>query len=194
MNSPISSNILYNRLAWTGLVGLAVVLLLGAIPLLGGYNIAADAPHTRPVLWVLQTVRDRSIAARAGDIVVPADLSSASRIAAGAGLYNEMCSGCHLGPGLEPSEISHGLYPRAPELSQGSPLGPAAKFWVIKHGIKMTGMAAWGKTHSDELIWDMVAFLRKMPTLSAAQYAHAIKSAPQDHDELMKDMKMDGGK
>ena len=190
MNGPTPSNILCRRLVCAGLAGLAVLLLLGAVALLGGYNIAADAPHTRPVLWLLQTVRDHSIAARAGDAVVPADLGSAARIVAGAGLYNEMCSGCHLGPGLEPSEISQGLYPRAPELSRGSPLSPAEKFWVIKHGIKMTGMAAWGPTHNDKLIWDMVAFVQKLPGMSAAQYQQAVKTAPQDHDEMMKGMKM----
>jgi mono/diheme cytochrome c family protein len=191
MNAPIRSSVSCKRVIWAGLAGLVLVLVLGAAALLGGYNIAADAPHTRPVAWILQTMRDTSIAAHAKDIVVPADLGSATRIVAGAGLYNEMCSGCHLGPGLEPSEISHGLYPRAPELRRGSPLNPAEEFWVIKHGIKMTGMAAWGPTHNDTLIWNMVAFLRKLPELSAAQYQQTVKSAPQDHDETMKGMKMD---
>ena len=190
MNSPAPSNILCKRLALAGLAGLGIALFLGAVAVLGGYNIAADAPHTRPVFWLLQTARDHSIAVHAKGVVVPADLGSSERIVAGAGLYNEMCSGCHLGPGLEPSEISHGLYPRAPELSRGSSLSPAEEFWVIKHGIKMTGMAAWGPTHNDKLIWNMVAFLRKLPGLSAAQYQQAVKSAPQDHDEMMKGMKM----
>jgi hypothetical protein len=42
------------------------------------------------------------------------------------------------------------------------------------------------------LIWDMVAFLQKLPGMTAAQYQQTVKSAPQDHDEMMKDMKMDG--
>jgi mono/diheme cytochrome c family protein len=190
MNGPTPPNISCKRLAYAGLAGLAIVLFLGAIAVLGSYNIAADAPHTSPVAWLLQTVRNHSISAHANGVVVPADLGSAARIAAGAGLYNEMCSGCHLGPGLEPSEISQGLYPRAPELRRGSPLSPAEEFWVIKHGIKMTGMAAWGPTHSDILIWNMVAFLQKLPGLDAMQYQRAVKSAPQDHDEMMKGMKM----
>jgi hypothetical protein len=52
----------------------------------------------------------------------------------------------------------------------------------------MTGMAAWGPTHNDTLIWDMVAFLRKLPSLSASQYQAAVKSAPESHDEMMHDM------
>lgn len=179
-----------------GAVAVAVLLILAGFAALliytGAYNIAADAPHLAPVYSLLNAVRQRSIAVRAAGIAVPVDLGDSKRIAAGAGLYNEMCSGCHLGPGLERSEISQGLYPRAPELARGLAATPAEEFWAIKHGIKMTGMAAWGPTHNDTLIWDMVAFLQKLPGMTAAQYQQTVKSAPQDHDEMMKDMKMDG--
>jgi mono/diheme cytochrome c family protein len=179
-----------------GAVAVAVLLILAGFAALliytGAYNIAADAPHLAPVYSLLNAVRQRSIAVRAAGIAVPVDLGDAKRIAAGAGLYNEMCSGCHLGQGLERSEISQGLYPRAPELARGLAATPAEEFWAIKHGIKMTGMAAWGPTHNDTLIWDMVAFLQKLPGMTAAQYQQTVKSAPQDHDEMMKDMKMDG--
>ena len=171
------------------IAALVAIAAAGAAVLYTGlYNVAADAPHTRPVRWLLQTARDRSIAARARDIVVPPDLASAKRIAAGASLYADMCSGCHLAPGMERTEISQGLYPRAPELSRGSDLTPNQKFWIIKHGVKMTGMAAWGPTHNDMLIWDMVAFLQKLPSLSPTQYAALVKSAPESHEEMMKDM------
>jgi mono/diheme cytochrome c family protein len=178
-----------------GAVAAAVLLILAGFAALliytGAYNIAADAPHLAPVYSLLNAVRQRSIAVRAAGIAVPVDLGDSKRIAAGAGLYNEMCSGCHLGPGLERSEISQGLYPRAPELARGLAATPAEEFWAIKHGIKMTGMAAWGPTHNDTLIWDMVAFLQKFPGMTAAQYQQTVKSAPQDHDDMMKDMKMD---
>jgi mono/diheme cytochrome c family protein len=106
----------------------------------------------------------------------------------GAGLYTEMCSGCHLGPGLEKTEISQGLYPRAPELFREPQRSAKEQFWMIKHGVKLTAMSAWGKTHSDDLIWDMVAFVRQLPKMSAAQYKAAVASAPEDHDAMMKDM------
>ena len=160
----------------------------GALLHAGVYNIGADAPHTRPVYWMIGDMRDRSIAVRARDIKIPADLGAPARIATGAGLYAEMCSGCHLAPGMEKTEISQGLYPPAPELSRGLAHTPGEEFWMIKHGIKMTAMPAWGRTHSDELIWDMVAFVRTLPTLSPAQYQAAVKSAPADHDAMMRDM------
>jgi mono/diheme cytochrome c family protein len=137
---------------------------------------------------MIQSLRDRSIAVRARNIKVPADLNDPKRIAVGAGLYTEMCSGCHLGPGLEKTEISQGLYPQAPELYRTLGHSPAQEFWMIKHGVKMTAMPAWGRTHSDELMWDMVAFVRQLPSMSPEQYQAAIKSAPEDHDAMMRDM------
>lgn len=63
----------------------------------------------------------------------------------------------------------------------------AEAFWTIKHGVKMTAMPAWGRTHSDPLIWDLVAFLRRLPALSPAEYEALTKSAPGGHDALMKE-------
>jgi mono/diheme cytochrome c family protein len=175
-----------------GITALAgIVLAAGLFVYSGAYDVAADVPHTKPVLWVLNTTRERSIAVRARNVAVPPDLANPARIAVGAGLYNEMCSSCHLAPGMEKTEISQGLYPAAPGLSRGSTLSPSEQFWVVKHGLKMTGMAAWGKTHDDTLIWDMVAFLQKMPKLSAEQYKVLAKSASEDHDEMMKNMNHD---
>jgi mono/diheme cytochrome c family protein len=168
---------------------LALAAFAGAFVYTGFYNIGADAPHSRLVYNALQELRERSIASRARSIVPPADLNSPKRIAAGAGLYAEMCTGCHLGPGVEKSEMSQGLYPQAPELAHGTDLTPAQQFWVIKHGVKLTAMPAWGKTHGDELIWDMVAFLQRLPKLSPEQYRAAVASAPEDHDEMMEHMK-----
>jgi mono/diheme cytochrome c family protein len=153
----------------------------------GLYNIAADVPHTQPVYWLFETVRDRSVATRARDIVVPKDLDDANRISKGAGQYAEMCSGCHLAPGMKRTEISRGLYPRAPELRRQTDLTPAEQFWIVKHGVKMTGMPAWGVTHQDEFLWDVVAFVRKLPQLTPEQYETLVKNAPK-HEELMQEM------
>jgi mono/diheme cytochrome c family protein len=155
----------------------------------GFYNIGADAPHSGLVYNTLQELRERSIENRARGIQPPADLVNPKRITAGAGLYAEMCTGCHLGPGVERSEMSQGLYPQAPELARGDDLTPAQQFWVIKHGVKLTAMPAWGKTHSDELIWDMVAFVQKLPKMSPEQYKATVASAPEDHEEMMEAMK-----
>ena len=177
------------RRRWGLITGSLLVLLgVAAVAIYAGlYNIAADVPHPQPIYWLYETVRDRSVAARARDIVVPTDLDDANRISTGAGLYAEMCSGCHLAPGMKRTEISRGLYPRAPELRRQTDLSPAEQFWIVKHGVKMSGMAAWGVTHDDELLWDVVAFVRKLPELTPEQYETLVKNAPK-HEGLMQEM------
>lgn len=173
------------------LVGGALLAVIGAASLVvygGIYNVAADVPHTQPVFWLLEMVRERSIAVRATSVVVPTDLTDPKRIASGAGQYAEMCASCHLAPGMKRTEISRGLYPRAPELRRGRHSTPAEDFWIVKHGLKMTGMPAWGVTHNDDILWDVVAFLRKLPELTSEEYQALVKSAPKTHDEMMPDM------
>ena len=172
--------------ALLALIALLLIVAAGAIYIyLGAYNIGADAPHSKFVYSTLETLRERAIAAHSRDIRVPADLDDPKRTAAGAGLYDEMCTGCHLGPGIEKSEMSQGLYPPAPELALGRNRTPEQQFWIIKHGVKLTAMPTWGKTHDDRLIWDMVAFIRQLPKMSPAQYKAAVASAPGSHEEMM---------
>ena len=173
------------------LVGSALLAAIGAgvFAIYGGlYNVAADIPHTQPVFWLMTTVRERSIAVHSAGINAPGDLADPKRIASGAGQYAEMCSICHLAPGMKRTEISRGLYPRAPELRRGSGLTPGEEFWVVKHGLKMSGMPAWGVTHNDELLWDVVAFLQMLPDLTPDQYRALVKIAPKTHDQMMKEM------
>ncbi|WP_033966306.1 c-type cytochrome [Sphingomonas sp. Ant H11] len=175
-------------LSFTGASIALLLLATAAFVYFGIYNIAADAPHTPAVYSLLESLRDRSIAVHAHGITPPADLNAPQRIAAGAGLYAEMCSSCHLGPGVERSELSQGLYPQAPELAKPQDLSAGEQFWIIKHGVKLSAMPAWGKTHPDPLIWDMVAFVRRLPGMSPEEYKRLVASAPEDHDEMMKDM------
>ncbi len=162
---------------------LAIALMLVILGLLGAgfvwsgtYDVGADVPHTRPTYALLETMRKRSIKSRSADIPVP-DLTGAELIGAGAGNYDSMCTGCHLAPGMNDSELSQGLYPAPPDFSK-APIGdPAEAFWVIKHGIKASGMPAWGKSMEDEYIWGMVAFLRVLPDLDPEEYGVAVAAS-----------------
>ena len=147
-------------------IGIAAAALMVHFGLL---SVAADEPHFAPVHRFLETVRTRSIAVRARDISVP-NLDDPKLIAQGADHYAAMCAGCHLAPEVENSELRDGLYPRPPDLTKHLHPSPAETFWVIKHGIKMTGMPAWGKTHGDETIWGLVAFVRQLPKMTGEQY------------------------
>ena len=136
---------------------------------LGAFNVAADKPHSMPFFKLMEAVRERSIAMRARGVAAPT-LDDAALIASGAADYGEMCASCHLQPGVEDSELRKGMYPQPPNLTQVRRADPAQTFWIIKHGLKMSAMPAWGATHDDQRIWAMVAFLQQLPKLTPAQY------------------------
>lgn len=157
------------------LVGLALVASAGFL-WSGLYNVAADDHHLSATHALLEGVRTRSIARRAGKLQVPPDLADEARIRQGAGNYNAMCMGCHLAPGMAETELSRGLYPAPPNLSQET-VQAAEAFWVIKHGIKASGMPAWGSSMGDVYVWNMAAFLQVLPTLTPAQYQALVESS-----------------
>jgi mono/diheme cytochrome c family protein len=158
------------------LLAIAAILAFGLFVWSGLYNIGADDTHTQPVHSLLQALRERSIEHHARNIEVP-DLTDPALIRSGAGNYAAMCTGCHLAPGMADSELSKGLYPAPPNLSRQAVNDPAHDFWVVKHGIKASGMPAWGKSMEDRYIWGMIAFLQQLPTLDTAQYDVLVESS-----------------
>lgn len=162
------------------IVLIAVAAGAGVFAWSGLYDIGADAPHRDLTLRIMQSVRDRSIRARSENIKVP-NLEDPQLILKGAGQYAAMCTDCHLAPGMASSEIRPGLYPQPPVLWQ-TPVDPRDAFWVIKHGIKMSAMPAWGGSHDDGTIWSMVAFLQKLPGMTPEQYKAIVAKAPPDED------------
>lgn len=153
----------------------------GAFAYSGAYDVGADAPHWSITKTLIASVRERSVEHRAHNLKTP-DLNDPARILRGAGHYSEMCTGCHLSPAKSDSEIRPGLYPTPPNLSEAA-VDPREAFWTIKHGIKMSGMPAWGTTHDDEAIWDMVAFVRRLPRMSDDEYREIVAAAPADDDD-----------
>lgn len=154
-----------------GFLSMLVVLGIGAAGFVGSglYNIGADDHHTRPVLWIIEHLRNRSVAIRSRDLQVPA-LDDHERVVRGANRYATLCTGCHLAPGVDRSVLRAGLYPHPPNLVQQDLSNPQTAFWTIKHGIKMSAMPAWGKTLDDTAVWDLVAFIRQMPAMSPELY------------------------
>lgn len=162
---------------------LLIVFILGASIFIwsGIYNLGADNHHWKATYALLQAMRERSIDRHASGIPIPANLEDPQLILKGAGQYAAMCTSCHLAPGKKNSELRIGLYPQPPNLSKIN-VDPGEAFWVIKHGIKMSAMPAWGISHDDATIWSMVAFLQKLPGLTPEQYKEIVDKAPPDDD------------
>ncbi len=165
----------------TGIILLAFILSVGIFLWSGIYNPGADSPHWKITYALMATSRNRSIERYASTVTVPPNLNDPKVILKGAGQYAAMCTDCHLAPGKSHSEIRPGLYPQPPNLSKMH-VDPREAFWVIKHGLKMSAMPAWGTSHDDATIWSMVAFLQKLPDMSAAEYKSIVAKAPPDDD------------
>ena len=161
------------------LIGFVAAAVAGAV-YFGAVHPGADQPHSTVVHKLIEMARDRGIAVRKRDVSIP-PLGDAAQLKSGAGNYAAMCTGCHLAPGMDPTELSQGLYPPPPVLADLGAPDPARAFWVIKHGIKASGMPAWGKSMPDEYIWNMVAFLQQMPKMSPGQY-QALVASSGGHD------------
>jgi mono/diheme cytochrome c family protein len=154
----------------------AAAVAAAAFVVSGVYDIGADDHHTPLVSAALESLRERSISARVTGIEAPA-LEDPAMVAAGASRYATLCVGCHLAPGVAKSALRPGLYPHAPNLAEHEPLDARRAFWTVKHGIKMSAMPAWGKSLDDAAIWEIVAFVRRMPTMSSEAYAQ-LAAAP----------------
>jgi len=164
----------------TAALAAGAVLLLSALGAgmfveSGLYNIGADDHHTKPVLALITQLRDRSIESRLSSIK-PQLGATPGMIEAGAKHYASLCVGCHLAPDATKSDLRTGLYPHPPNLAQEDIQESRRAFWVIKHGIKMSAMPAWGKTLDDAAIWDVVAFVRKMPGMSEQDYQQLLQA------------------
>jgi mono/diheme cytochrome c family protein len=154
------------------LATLGVLLLLALVfPYTGLYDVAADEGHGGLEEWYLSTLSMRSIKSRAADVAAPADLADSTMIRRGAVSFSQMCQTCHGAPGRERSVTGQGMAPTPPLLSEAADeWEPGEVYWILEHGIKMAGMPAYGPTHSEEELWELVAFVEQLPEMTPERY------------------------
>jgi len=155
------------------------VLILGGIGFIysGVYDIGSDSPHWDLTYQVFETARVRSIKVHAAGITPPSGLNDEAKILMGTEHFADHCAVCHGAPGVPKGDIANGLYPQPPDLAVTSKTYTDAElFWIIKHGVKMTGMPAWAD-HSDDELWATVAFIEKLPGMTEQDYAKLVTAS-----------------
>lgn len=165
----------------TGFVALLILLAVAVVAWMysGTFNVAASEPHVPWVRWVIDTTLRQSVRAHAGGVTAPA-LGDPVLVEEGARLFHGHCAQCHGSPGAEPRPFARAMRPDPPRLTEAVAEWTSAElFWIIKHGLKMTGMPAWGGIHVDGEIWAMVAFLNQLPTMPADRYRAIVEPAPE---------------
>jgi len=153
---------------------LSIVVAIGAaVYFFGGFYSVAATEESAPVAWVLVHVRQASVDRHATEVLPPKSLDDAAVVRAGAHAFAARgCTNCHGAPGVKWAKFSEGMQPSPPDLKEiVDEREPRQLFWVIKNGIKMTGMPSFGAIGvPDQEIWSIVAFLKKLPTVSEEDF------------------------
>lgn len=159
-------------IAATLLVAALAALAAAALVVFGGvYDVAASRPHTQFVFTLMETTLRHSVQRRARAIEERPLDAPVLRLR-GAACYRTHCEGCHGGPGVAPGAAGQGMQPLPGPLVDAARHWRARELvWITRHGIRMSGMPAWGGRLADDDIWATVAFVQQLPQLLPAGYA-----------------------
>ncbi len=158
-------------LALLGMLALCVAVA-GGIYFFGGfYSVSAANGGNTALEWAVRKVRMASVAQHGSAPAPPVWFDDSETVQAGAREFaEEGCVHCHGAPGTKPSPMVRGMRPQPPELARAAQrLSNDELFWVVKNGIRMTGMPAFGGMDNTE-IWRVVAFVNRMSSITPMQY------------------------
>lgn len=149
---------------------------------LGLYDISALSPHNEIERRLIMFLKNNAIEYQSGDISPP-QLNSKKRIRNGMKLYEVQCKICHGAPGEPRGRVSTGLNPNPPPLLKADEHWSSGQLgWIIQNGLKMAGMPGVGIGQTQEDVWNIVAFVKRMNTLSVKEYRAMKKAIQQDDD------------
>jgi cytochrome c553 len=159
-------------IGWKRLVLVTAVLAVGGFLFAwsGIFNVAASTGHWAITEWFLHWAMRNSVRTHALGINPPR-LDEPALVHRGAGHYASGCAPCHGAPGRPQSPVALEMTPMPPRLSrQIHKWNSSQLFWIVKHGVKYTGMPAWVARHRDDEVWAMVAFIERLPEMTPRQY------------------------
>lgn len=138
--------------------------------------IKASSGHWAITAWFLNFAMRRSVVTHSLGIETP-PFDDPGLVTKGATHYEFGCRPCHGGPDLPQPVIAAQMTPHPPHLARTIPQWRADElFYIVKHGVKFTGMPAWPAQQRDDEVWAVVAFLLKLPKLTAEEYQKLSRS------------------
>lgn len=153
-------------LALAGIVALAL-----AVGWSGAINVAASSGHWPITNWFLHWVMRNSVGTRSA-LESPKAAANPQGLVSAAGHFAASCAACHGAPGMRPRAVFQAATPPAPDLARtAEEWSDRELFWIIDHGVKFSGMPAWPARDRPDEIRRMVAFVRRLPTMTPADYA-----------------------
>ena len=153
-------------------IGLSIAGVIGGIAYvkLGVFNVAAAHPHSQLVQWLTHETMINSVKRRSENVPLPSTVSAA-QAKRGFCQYEAHCVTCHGAPAVAREQWVNGMNPEPPYLLDATrQWKPRELDWIVRNGIKMTGMPAWRETLSEQQIGDVVAYLEAMPQMPPQTY------------------------
>lgn len=150
-----------------------VIIRTGIMPA----NADEKPPHFE--VWAAKTSLHATLRRSAPNVTNPLPETPAN-LTAGIKLYGQNCAVCHGDAGAAPTNVAKGLYQNPPQLAkdgvEDDPDG--VTYWKLAHGIRWTGMPAFGRTLNDKQLWQLTLFLKHMDKLPPAvdRTWHAVKA------------------
>ncbi|MGE5324929.1 MAG: c-type cytochrome [Actinomycetota bacterium] len=141
-----------------------IVLAITAIILASRFSLAAVEEPGRAETY-LATKGKHFLIARESRVGIPREpADSPESVAEGDKLYGAECAMCHGMSAHTPTDAGRWMYPRAADLTSSAVQGYSNRelFWIIKNGIRLSGMPAFGRVESDDHIWSLVHYLRSL--------------------------------
>lgn len=160
------------RITWRRtLLAIVGAALLGlGIGWSGAFNVAASTGHWRATDWFLHWVMRKSVRTHAA-LTVDAPATDPTGLVSAAGHFAGQCAVCHGAPGERPSPVMQAAMPPAPDLTVNARQWTDAQlFWILKHGVKFSGMPAWPVQDRDDEVRRMAAFVRRLPGMTPVTY------------------------
>jgi cytochrome c553/cytochrome c5 len=154
---------------------MAVMTLGGFLGAASGIiPIKASSGHWAITQWFLQFSKQRSVATHTLGMESPG-LDEPGLVLKGAGAYEMNCRACHGSPAAPYPRVAQHMTPRPPYLPSTIGNWEAEElFYIVKHGVKFTGMPAWPSRQRDDEVWAMVAFLQRFPNLKDEEYRRLV--------------------
>ena len=168
-----------------------VVVAAGAALLMSARGISAKAEPGPIETALARTMRRLAIPRDARERRNPV-ARTAAVVNEGMAHWADHCAACHGNDGGGDTEMGRGLYPKAPDmrLAATQSMSDGELFYIIEHGVRLTGMPAWSTGHADgeTSTWHLVHFIRELPRLTPAQIEAMKEMNPRSPAEIRQEI------
>jgi len=148
----------------TAIIILVLLLIVGGVLFTTQFNLSANPEPTRLEARIATMGKHWIVSRSAREHPISEPTSGPSSLDSGGMTFNGDCAFCHGQDGRSPTDVGQAMYPRVPSLAspEVQQWSDAELFWIIRNGNRFTGMGAFGKTLTDDQIWDLVRFVRSL--------------------------------